>query len=322
MPYQVKDEPSAYDTIRLFDRVQATFHLPPMPVITADSIATMIDQLPEMADDDGYDTSFYGIVAPPFKKFFVEAMTYNDAGWYIVGGKPTYLPAATVIRGAACYDVYGLGWDHIVTPEAARHIPATMHWTLALFGFMWSTLTPAHVIPFQLPVFIFLDRDGRIIGNKQFVYVNQFVGNDRRIVLPLDAANEPIRSYQPMPALGLANYVPFVFKAIGAMHQRCEAEKVTPSRPAARRAARERIKLNSYYVLHVKPTPVRTVGDFKRIGTPEKRGTREHQVRGHFRYYSPDKPLFGRYSGSFWIPDHRRGDDSYGAIKKDYDVEE
>ena len=45
-----------------------------------------------------------------------------------------------------------------------------------------------------------------------------------------------------------------------------------------------------------------------------------HFVRGHFARYTADKPLFGRYVGQFWIPQHTRGDEKVGTVHKDYSV--
>lgn len=45
-----------------------------------------------------------------------------------------------------------------------------------------------------------------------------------------------------------------------------------------------------------------------------------HICRGHFSHYSEEKPLFGKYSGQFWIPAHVRGSADAGTVVKDYDV--
>lgn len=47
---------------------------------------------------------------------------------------------------------------------------------------------------------------------------------------------------------------------------------------------------------------------------------RYHTVRGHARYYTEDKPLFGKYTGWVWIAPHVRGDRNLGVIDKDYNV--
>lgn len=45
-----------------------------------------------------------------------------------------------------------------------------------------------------------------------------------------------------------------------------------------------------------------------------------HLCRGHFAHYTPDKPLFGRVTGTVWKPAHVRGNPSEGIIAKDYSL--
>lgn len=45
-----------------------------------------------------------------------------------------------------------------------------------------------------------------------------------------------------------------------------------------------------------------------------------HICRGHFATYSPDRPLFGRITGTVWKPAHVRGDAGRGTVEKDYIV--
>jgi hypothetical protein len=46
-----------------------------------------------------------------------------------------------------------------------------------------------------------------------------------------------------------------------------------------------------------------------------------HIVRGNFAVYD-DKPLFGKHYGTYWRPQHSRGDKKLGIIEKDYSVQE
>jgi hypothetical protein len=48
--------------------------------------------------------------------------------------------------------------------------------------------------------------------------------------------------------------------------------------------------------------------------------TRLHICRGHFSTYTEEKPLFGKYAGTFWIPAHVRGSAEVGMVGKDYRV--
>lgn len=43
-----------------------------------------------------------------------------------------------------------------------------------------------------------------------------------------------------------------------------------------------------------------------------------HICRGHFKEYNEEKPLFGKLTGKFWVPQHTRGDIKKGFTKKDY----
>lgn len=45
-----------------------------------------------------------------------------------------------------------------------------------------------------------------------------------------------------------------------------------------------------------------------------------HVCRGHFATYTKERPLFGKYTGRFWIPPHTRGKKELGTIEKGYKV--
>jgi hypothetical protein len=84
---------------------------------------------------------------------------------------------------------------------------------------------------------------------------------------------------------------------------------------------KEGITAQQYYILKIN-TPVRQRRPEKpaelKPEAAEKPGVRRHDVRGHFHFYTPEKPLFGRIAGAVWIPAHQRGKKDAGTIKKDY----
>jgi hypothetical protein len=45
-----------------------------------------------------------------------------------------------------------------------------------------------------------------------------------------------------------------------------------------------------------------------------------HIARGHFAHYTDEKPLFGKYAGTFWVPAHVRGKADNGVINSTYRV--
>jgi len=48
--------------------------------------------------------------------------------------------------------------------------------------------------------------------------------------------------------------------------------------------------------------------------------TRLHLCRGHFKTYTEDAPLLGRFTGRYWWQPHARGNVSEGVVAKDYKV--
>lgn len=43
-----------------------------------------------------------------------------------------------------------------------------------------------------------------------------------------------------------------------------------------------------------------------------------HLCRGHFKCYTKEKPLLGRFTGTYWWSPHVRGDKKYGEVHKTY----
>lgn len=92
-----------------------------------------------------------------------------------------------------------------------------------------------------------------------------------------------------------------------------------PPRHERRQREREgKMPATKYYTLEIEPMKkiLRTEGKSEEVGLKKAL----HICRGHFAHYTPDKPLFGKVSGRFWIPAHVRGSKEAGEIKKDYKI--
>lgn len=107
------------------------------------------------------------------------------------------------------------------------------------------------------------------------------------------------------------------FLTLSFMHCR-NVERVlqTRSRQRRRGAARNQSRF-TYHTLNI--TPMRRVLETE--GQSGALGIRRalHICRGHFATYT-DKPLFGKYRGTFWVPMHMRGSSEAGQANKDYYV--
>jgi hypothetical protein len=73
-----------------------------------------------------------------------------------------------------------------------------------------------------------------------------------------------------------------------------------------------------YHTINIEPMKkvLRTEGRIETEGL--KRAL--HICRGHFSHYSEEKPLFGKYAGTFWVPAHVRGSLDEGLVVSDYNV--
>ncbi len=52
----------------------------------------------------------------------------------------------------------------------------------------------------------------------------------------------------------------------------------------------------------------------------EQHGKRLHIVRGHIKHYTPERPLFGKYTGNYWWHQQMRGNADLGRINHEYHV--
>ena len=110
-----------------------------------------------------------------------------------------------------------------------------------------------------------------------------------------------------------------VLVAISLMHcKNIELVNKPITRAMKRRVKRTGVPMVVEKVLVIEP--------FKRKVINETTGEHSgltlamHICRGHFREYSEEKPLFGKYSGKYWIPQHARGNKESGEVDKEYEV--
>lgn len=111
--------------------------------------------------------------------------------------------------------------------------------------------------------------------------------------------------------------VPSLF-AISLLHSRnvtARPAELPPSRNRSRRR-RSGAPLARYHVLDI--DPMRKV--FESEGSASAKGLESavHMCRGHFKRYTDDAPLFGRYTGQWWWSAQRRGNPTAGTVEKDY----
>lgn len=92
-------------------------------------------------------------------------------------------------------------------------------------------------------------------------------------------------------------------------------EKIVHNKQLQRaRIKRGMLPLISYYVLQIKQTG-QSKGSKKDLWT-----NRIHLCRGHFKKYTEENPLFGKYTGLWWWEPSVRGRNKRGVVVKNYQL--
>jgi len=73
-----------------------------------------------------------------------------------------------------------------------------------------------------------------------------------------------------------------------------------------------------HYVLQIRP--MREITKIEHDGEPITQEISYHFCRGHFKTYTAEKPLLGKYVGTFRWNAHARGSIKKGIVTKDYNV--
>lgn len=76
-----------------------------------------------------------------------------------------------------------------------------------------------------------------------------------------------------------------------------------------------------YEILEIQPMKERNTNRTKSENRTEAESNqRLHTVRGHFKTYTEERPLFGRLTGTYWWGDCIKGNAEMGMIEKDYNL--
>lgn len=113
----------------------------------------------------------------------------------------------------------------------------------------------------------------------------------------------------------------FILTAIDAFLKLMSCKNVATERhdpPPALNKKRQKAgkqPLFTYHTLVLKP-----VGKKQESIPSHLWNNRIHLMRGHFKTFTDEKPLFGKYTGRFWWQPAVRGQNKDGVVMKDYEV--
>ncbi len=109
----------------------------------------------------------------------------------------------------------------------------------------------------------------------------------------------------------------FPFFVFQLLHCRgVTAEPQEPYKPRLPRGKRRKIPRVTFQRLqigdpNIQRQPSEPTGDH---------GVAKHLCRGSFAHYTPEAPLFGKYTGVFWRPAHIKGKAEHGIRGKEYEM--
>jgi hypothetical protein len=173
---------------------------------------------------------------------------------------------------------------------------ADCKWVMMIVPYTSSSIAPLSGQPLRLPLtsWVFIRENGSSAG-----------------IYTLDRKDhqEDLLSIMILNVLGLG---------ISFMHCKNVRQVETKIDPGERFRKQYKVPKYTYRTLQI--DPMKEV--LRREGRSDTEGLQRalHICRGHFSTYSEDKPLFGKYPGTFWVPDHVRGSKERGEVVKDYDV--
>ncbi len=92
-----------------------------------------------------------------------------------------------------------------------------------------------------------------------------------------------------------------------------ERPDMNPAEKWLRRQKQPRLR---YHTLDI--DPLKKMLRYDEKADPTGRELAWHLCRGHWKHYTEEKPLFGRYVGSVWCPPHAKGKQENGVVLKEY----
>lgn len=271
-------------------------------VVSAEDVAAYWSVLP-----DGTNMlDLVDVLVPPYERLFVEFQRQPNS-------RNVDLNAwGVLIEGAR---VEG---EHLVGGEASPPTEVTADGWLLEASLVCEYRKGEPVGPLAKWL-IPLDAEGRSMPGDTGGYGSMFMGE---LVFEQSGSQSEVPQeelFRFADQLGPPLLGPALF-AISLMHcKNVDVRSVDPPERMSKSHARRKGRpLTRYYVLDI--GPMRRILD--REGEAQTRGLRHalHICRGHFKTYTPEAPLLGRHTGTYWWPAHARGAGEQGVVEKDYRI--
>lgn len=269
--------------------------MPQLEIIFADNIAAYLSETEK--DHASPTLHDFPCITPPFKLTWIEGTVPGGDGIAISTRHGALVCCADTKDPKDMASVRAGGTISQVALDAYRHHPEA-RWLVSFVPFVGGR----HVVAHQAPCCVAVAEDGSAMGNP--------IGH---VLVPVDDAENETRS--------MANRLYFQTLLIYATFAFMNCKNITTERVNAppkvnkKRQKNGKAPLVSYRVLNIGAV-TRTLNGAGAKGTGIVKAM--HICRGHFKTYTPDKPLLGRHVGTWFWPQTVRGKREAGTVVKDY----
>ena len=271
------------------------------PVCVVDNIAKYMW---EDCDEENWTlTKNVPQITIPFKQFWMELRLPKRVRSL---GKVTEIKNSWARYGGALFefervkDVIGQKF----LPKEAERVSGD-HWVSRAYTVVSNPQGITQPGPVNIAVF---DPEGKPEGDGIFSFV---AGSKRMSMPPEDGGEKALSRY--ISSIPTCCMLALSFLAC----KNVEVEEVKPHRKKQREHSKKsKAPLVKYKVLKITQANKATGGN----GTSKGEERPFHICRGHFKEYTEEKPLFGKFTGMYWWSPHTRGRRKHGTIVKDYEV--
>lgn len=266
-------------------------------------------------------------MAPPFHMFWAE---WNESNQMLINGRMEGIPDTQSQLGCMCINAeikdesreHANMWQKLIfnlsgfdvpleVVEVSKQVEESLKkakWLLS--ASYWSYGPSICHVPIYLGAcaFVFVDANGRALSHSLGGALVNFWNT---------------HGSEGQGGLNSIFYASSIL-GLGLSFMHCKNVKQTEAVELATAKNGERFhrqrKIPKYTFRTLEINPMKEV--LRKEGNIEANGLKKalHICRGHFATYSPDHPLFGKYVGTFWKPDHVRGSEEYGKVVKNYAV--
>lgn len=268
-------------------------------IFIADDVWTAIDEAP----DHDYTADDFSNLSPVYSGFWIEAKSKHSK---LIGG--CFFQDITEIDPLVKEGPHG---------EGLRDIFPDVRWIYRVYSF---AMAGRFMATFPGWAYIHVGENGEWLDDPK--NVNFSIPKENKNIIALFESGDTNRIYESgfLRIDDFSMMLPMAFTTLSLLHSKqIETVDNIPRQAENKKWAKKTgTPMTIYKTLKVKQTRKEyaengdvSIGDF----------LRRHHVRGHWRTYTDEAPLFGKVTGRIYVPAFKRGRETKGEVIKRYHVQ-